>query len=130
MRLLPEAIEFRDVSFAYDDSHPVLHDISFAIEPGTRLGVAGPTGAGKTTLVSLITRFYDPGRGQVRLDDVDLREYRLIDLRQQFAIVLQEPVLFSTSIGENIAYSDPDAPDSAIVPRRAPPCPRLHQRSP
>jgi ATP-binding cassette, subfamily B, bacterial len=109
------AIEFRDVSFAYDDSHPVLHDISFAIEPGTRLGVAGPTGAGKTTLVSLITRFYDPGRGQVRLDDVDLREYRLVDLRQQFAIVLQEPVLFSTSIGENIAYSDPDAPDSAIV---------------
>ena len=93
----------------------MLHDISFAIEPGTRLGVAGPTGAGKTTLVSLITRFYDPGRGQVRLDDVDLREYRLVDLRQQFAIVLQEPVLFSTSIGENIAYSDPDAPDSAIV---------------
>jgi ATP-binding cassette subfamily B protein len=109
------AVEYRDVSFAYDDSRPVLRDVSFAIEPGTRLGIAGPTGAGKTTLVSLITRFYDPVGGQVLLDGVDLREYRLADLRRQFAIVLQEPVLFSTTIGENIAYSDPGAEPSAIV---------------
>jgi ATP-binding cassette, subfamily B, bacterial len=108
-------VEFRDVSFAYEESHPVLHDISFAIAPGTRLGIAGSTGAGKTTLVSLITRFYDPVAGRILLDDVDLREYRLADLRGQFAIVLQEPVLFSTTIGENIAYSDPDAERSAIV---------------
>jgi ABC-type multidrug transport system fused ATPase/permease subunit len=112
---LKQGIEFRDVSFAYDESHPVLRDVSFAIEPGTRLGIAGPTGAGKTTLVSLITRFYDPDAGHVLLDGVDLREYRLADLRRQFAIVLQEPVLFSTTIGENIAYSDPDAEPSAIV---------------
>jgi ATP-binding cassette, subfamily B, bacterial len=109
------AVEYRDVSFAYDDDRPVLRDVSFAIEPGTRLGIAGPTGAGKTTLVSLVTRFYDPVRGQVLLDGVDLREYRLADLRRQFAIVLQDPVLFSTTIGENIAYSDPDAEPSAIV---------------
>ena len=83
--------------------------------PGTRLGIAGPTGAGKTTLVSLLARFYDPVGGQVLLDGVDLREYRLADLRRQFAIVLQDPVLFSTTIGENIAYSDPDAEPSAIV---------------
>ncbi len=109
------AVEYRDVAFSYDDSHPVLHDVSFAIEPGTRLGIAGPTGAGKTTLVSLIARFYDPVAGQVLLDGVDLREYRLADLRGQFAIVLQDPVLFSTTIGENIAYSDPDAETSAIA---------------
>jgi ATP-binding cassette, subfamily B, bacterial len=109
------SVEYRDVSFAYDKSHPVLGNVSFAIEPGTRLGIAGPTGAGKTTLVSLITRFYDPVGGQVLLDGVDLRQYRLADLRRQFAIVLQEPVLFSTTIGENIAYSDPDAKQEAIV---------------
>jgi ATP-binding cassette, subfamily B, bacterial len=109
------SVEYRNVTFGYDDSRPVLHDVSFAIEPGTRLGIAGPTGAGKTTLVSLVTRFYDPVGGQVLLDGVDLREYRLADLRRQFAIVLQEPVLFSTTIGENIAYSDPDAEPSAIV---------------
>jgi ATP-binding cassette subfamily B protein len=109
------ALEFRHVSFAYDESHPVLHDVSFAIEPGTRLGIAGPTGAGKTTLVSLITRFYDPAAGEIRLDGVDLREYRLADLRRQFAIVLQEPVLFSTTVGDNIAYSEPGADPDAIV---------------
>jgi len=109
------SVEFRHVSFAYEESHPVLHDVSFAIEPGTRLGIAGPTGAGKTTLVSLITRFYDPVAGEILLDGIDLREYRLADLRRQFAIVLQEPVLFSTTIGENIAYSQPEAEPSAIV---------------
>ena len=65
--------------------------------PGTRVGIAGPTGAGKTTLMSLLTRFYDPTAGRILLDGVDLRDYRLADLRNQFAIVLQEPVLFSTS---------------------------------
>src|SRR5207247_4060526 len=109
------AVEFRDVSFAYDESHPVLRDVSFAIEPGTRLGIAGPTGAGKTTMVSLITRFYDPVAGQVLLDGVDLREYRLADLRRQFAIVLQEPVLFSASIAENIAYGRSEASEEEII---------------
>jgi ATP-binding cassette subfamily B protein len=73
------------------------------------------TGAGKTTLLSLLTRFYDPTAGQILLDGVDLRDYKLADLRKQFAIVLQEPVLFSTSIAENIAYARPGANAEAII---------------
>src|SRR5438093_1045009 len=103
------AIAFRNVTFAYDGKSPVLHDISFEIGPGTSVGIAGTTGAGKTTLVSLLSRFYDPTTGQILLDGVDLCDYKLADLRNQFAIVLQEPVLFSASIAENIAYARPDA---------------------
>jgi ATP-binding cassette, subfamily B, bacterial len=109
------AVAFRNVSFAYDPGHPVLEDVSFEVPRGTRLGIAGTTGAGKTTLVSLLSRFYDPSGGQILLDTVDLREYRLADLRSQFAIVLQEPVLFSTSIAENIAYARPGAGSADIV---------------
>lgn len=98
------AIEFRGVSFGYEGAKPVLQDLSFSVQPGTRVGIGGRTGAGKSTLVSLLTRFYDPTAGAVLLDGVDLRDYRLADLRNQFAIVLQDPVLFSTTIRENIAY--------------------------
>src|SRR5437660_4019635 len=103
------ALEFRGVSFAYGPDRPVLHDVSCVIPPGTRLGIVGATGAGKTTLISLLTRFYDPQQGEILLDGTDLREYRLTDLRRQFAVVLQEAVLFSTSIAENIAYAAPGA---------------------
>lgn len=103
------AVEFHGVSFSYEDQNLILDDVSFAIQAGTRLGIAGRTGAGKTTLVSLLMRFYDPGAGRILLDGVDLRDYKLADLRRQFAIVLQEPVLFSTSIAENIAYGRPGA---------------------
>ncbi|MGE3537684.1 MAG: ABC transporter ATP-binding protein [Candidatus Tectimicrobiota bacterium] len=109
------AIEFRQVSFAYDTRHPVLEQVSFAIPAGTCLGIAGRTGAGKSTLVSLLTRFYDPHAGQILLDGVDLREYKLADLRHQFAIMLQEPVLFSSTIAENIAYGRPNATFQDIV---------------
>src|SRR5881397_3224699 len=109
------AVEFRGVSFAYGPDRPVLHDISFKIEPGTRLGVVGATGAGKTTLISLLTRFYDPTAGQILLDGVDLRDYKLDDLRRQFAVVLQDTVLFSASIAENIAYAAPGASREQIV---------------
>jgi ATP-binding cassette subfamily B protein len=108
-------VAFRDVSFAYREDHRVLHDVSFEVYPGTRLGISGKTGAGKTTLMSLLTRFYDPTVGQVLLDGIDLRDYKLADLRNQFAIVLQEPVLFSTSIAENIAYARPEASKEEIV---------------
>jgi ATP-binding cassette subfamily B protein len=102
-------VEFRDVSFAYGRDRLALDSISFAVEPGMRVGIAGATGAGKTTMMNLLTRFYDPIAGQILLDGVDLRDYKLADLRNQFGIVLQEPVLFSTSIAENIAYARPDA---------------------
>ena len=102
-------IQFCDVSFAYGDNDPILRHLSFLIQPGTRLGIGGRTGAGKSTLVSLVARFYDPTAGRVLLDGVDLRDYKLADLRNQLAIVLQEPVLFSTSIAENIGYGRPGA---------------------
>ncbi len=106
---------FQGVGFGYGDDRPVLRDLSFEIGAGTRVGIAGTTGAGKTTLVSLLTRFYDPTAGQILLDGVDLRDYSLTDLRSQFALVLQETVLFSTSIAENIAYALPGASGEAIV---------------
>ena len=96
-------------------SQPTLRAVSFAIAPGTRLGISGRTGAGKTTLVNLLMRFFDPSQGQILLDGVDLRDYRLADLRAQFALVLQEPVLFHTTIRENIAYGRPDAGEDDIV---------------
>lgn len=108
-------LAFRNVTFAYDGDRPVLHDVSFEIRAGTRLGIAGATGAGKTTLVNLLSRFYDPTSGQIVLDGVDLRDYKLADLRDQFTIVLQEPVLFSTSVSENIAYARPNAGFGDIV---------------
>jgi ATP-binding cassette, subfamily B, bacterial len=109
------AVAFNDVSFAYRENHPVLRDVSFEVDPGTRVGISGRTGAGKTTLMSLLTRFYDPTAGRILLDGVDLRDCRIADLRNQFAIVLQEPVLFSTSIAENIAYARPDGSEEEIV---------------
>jgi ATP-binding cassette, subfamily B, bacterial len=115
---LPRAsgrISFRDVCFAYNGDNPVLSDISLEIEPGTRVGIMGMTGGGKSTLVSLLTRFHDPTRGQILLDGINLRDYKLADLRSQFGIVLQDSILFSTSIGENIAYARPGASQHEIV---------------
>src|SRR5437667_217339 len=109
------AIVFRNVSFAYSPDRRVLHEVSFTIEPGTRLGIAGASGAGKSTLISLLTRFYDPTEGEIQLDGVDVRDYRLDDLRQQFAVVPQDPVLFSVSIAENIAYARPGASEREVI---------------
>ena len=103
------AVSFRDVSFAYTPERTALRQVSFDLQPGTRLGISGTTGAGKTTIVNLLMRFYDPQGGQILLDGVDIRDYRVADVRAQFATVLQEPVLFSTTIGENIAYAKPGA---------------------
>jgi ATP-binding cassette subfamily B protein len=109
-------LSFRNVSFTYPGGRqPVLCDLSLAVPAGMRLGIKGLTGAGKTTLINLLARFYDPSRGQVLLDRIDLRDYRLADLRRQFAIVLQDPVLFSTTIAENIAYARPEATSDEIV---------------
>lgn len=106
--------EFRDVSFSYEGSGKGLQNLSFRIPAGARVGIVGATGAGKTTLLNLLMRFYDPTSGQVLLDGKDVREYRIADLRKQYAVVLQEPVLFAASIAENIAYGKPDASDEEI----------------
>jgi ATP-binding cassette subfamily B protein len=102
-------IEFRHVSFGYTAGSPVLRDVSMRIAAGSRVGIAGPTGAGKTTLLSLMTRFYDPDAGEILLDGIDLRDIALKDLRNQFAIVHQDAVLFSTSVADNILYAKPEA---------------------
>ena len=103
-------IAFHKVSFSYRPNHlAALDQVSFQVHPGMRVGIVGPTGAGKTTLISLLLRFYDPVEGRILLDGVDLREYRLPDLRNQFALVQQEPVLFSSSVAENIAYARSEA---------------------
>ncbi len=108
-------VGFTDVSFSYDGVTEVLQDVSFDVPAGSRVGISGTTGAGKTTMVSLLTRFYDPSAGRITLDGVDLRDYKLADLRNQFAFVLQEPVLFAASIGENIAYARPGASERDII---------------
>jgi ATP-binding cassette subfamily B protein len=108
-------IELRDVAFSYVAEAPVLRAASAVIPAGTRVGIVGRTGAGKTTLVNLLTRFHDPTRGALLLDGTDMRDWKLEDLRRQFAIVLQEPVLFSTTIAENIAYGRPEAGEAEIV---------------
>jgi ATP-binding cassette subfamily B protein len=108
------AVEFRKVSFSYG-AEPVLEDISFEVPRGTRLGIVGASGSGKTTLASLLMRFYDPTAGAILLDGVDIRYYRVADLRRQFAIVLQEPVLLATTVAENIAYARPDATPEEIA---------------
>ncbi len=107
-------IEFRDVSFAYE-SKPVFEHLTFVVAAGTSLGIAGPTGVGKTTLVSLLPRLFDVTAGAVLIDGVDIRDYRLADLRNQFSIVLQDSVLFSTSIAENIRYGRPDASIADVI---------------
>jgi len=109
--------EFRieDLCFGYQPGNEVLQNVSLVIPAGSRVGIAGKTGAGKTTLLSLLMRFYDPTAGAILLDGVDLRNYRVKDLRQQFGIVLQEPVLFSTSIADNIAYGRTSASEAEII---------------
>ena len=95
-------IEFRDVGFAYDGRHKVVEGVSFAVEPGETVAVVGHTGAGKTTLTSLLLRFYDVQEGQILLDGIDIRQLRLNDLRRNFGLVLQDSFLFSGTIASNI----------------------------
>lgn len=109
------AISFERVAFSYDSATPVLRDVTFEVEPGQLVGVVGHTGSGKSSLVSLIPRFYDPSMGTVRVDGVDLREYKLHELRSQIAYVLQDTVLFRGTIRDNIAFGRPDADHDEIV---------------
>jgi ATP-binding cassette subfamily B protein/subfamily B ATP-binding cassette protein MsbA len=107
-------ILFDQVSFGYDAQTPVLHDINIEIRPGEAIAFVGATGAGKSTLLSLVPRFYDCSSGTVRIDGHDLRELTKKTIRQHMSIVLQDTILFSTTIRENIAYGRPDATTAEI----------------
>ena len=108
-------IELRDVAFGYDKETPILTDVSFHIAPGEFVGIVGPTGAGKSTVVSLIPRFYDVTAGSVMVDGVDVRDYRIKPLRDQIGYVLQDTVLFHGTILENIAFGNPHATRDEII---------------
>jgi ATP-binding cassette subfamily B protein len=111
-RELPEGpgrISFEDVTFGYDPARPVLHDVDLELEPGRVVALIGHTGSGKTTLASLIPRFYDVGRGRVVVDGADVRELSLRSLRRAIGVIAQDPFLFSASVRENLAFGRPEA---------------------
>jgi ABC-type multidrug transport system fused ATPase/permease subunit len=108
-------VEFEGVNFSYTGRADTLTDVSFEAEPGQVVAIVGPTGAGKSTLVSLIPRFYDPQSGRILLDRRDTRRIKLASLRAQVSVVLQEPLLFSGTIAENIRYGRLDATDAEVV---------------
>src|SRR5690625_313180 len=108
-------VEFRNVSFSYSEDQPLIEDLSFTAEPGQTVAIVGPTGAGKTTLVNLIMRFYELDGGQILIDGVDITQLSREELRSRIGMVLQDTWLFHGSIGENIRYGRLDATDEEIV---------------
>ena len=109
------AISFDRISFGYDKDSPVLHEVSFDIKPGQVVGIVGPTGSGKSTVLSLLPRFYDPALGRVMIDGVDISDYRIAALRSQIGFVLQDTLLLQGTIRENIAYGRPEATKEEVV---------------
>jgi ATP-binding cassette subfamily B protein/subfamily B ATP-binding cassette protein MsbA len=108
------AVAWRGVEFAYRAAMPVLHGVDLDVPAGARVAVVGPTGAGKSTMLGLLPRFFDPASGRVTIDGVDVREYALPELRRQIAMVLQPPLIFPLSVADNIAYGRPGADAAAI----------------
>ncbi len=108
-------VEFDHVSFAYNEDEWVLRDLSFTVEPGQSVAFVGHTGAGKTTIISLVSRFYDVQRGAVRIDDKDVREYDQVELRRHVGIVLQDPFLFSGTVRSNITLNDDTIPMETVI---------------
>jgi len=115
IRRLEGAIEFEHVNFSYEPGSPIIQDMSFRIKPGQVAAFVGPTGAGKTTIISLIPRFYDPDSGIVRIDGEDVRRYQQRSLREHISFVLQETLLFQGTVWHNIAYGRPEATREEIV---------------
>lgn len=108
-------VHFDDVSFAYEDNHPILKDIQFNVTPGMSVAIVGPTGAGKTTIVNLLSRFYNPQSGAVLIDGIDLRRVTIESVRKQVGVMLQDSFLFSGTIADNIRYGRLDATDDEVV---------------
>src|SRR6185503_17588726 len=115
LRTVHGSVRFENVTFGYEEGRPVLQAINLDVPAGQRLAIVGPTGAGKSTLVSLIPRFFDPWQGRVLIDGRDIREATLKSLRDKIAFVLQEPFLFPMSVAENIAYGNPHATMPQII---------------
>jgi ABC-type multidrug transport system fused ATPase/permease subunit len=107
-------ITFENVAFAYEKEHPILRGVSLSIQPGQTVALVGGTGAGKTTLLSLLPRFYDPASGRVLIDDQDVREATKKSLRANISVVLQDTLLLSGTVLENIAYGKPEASPAEI----------------
>jgi ATP-binding cassette subfamily B protein len=113
-------VEFRNITFGYDPHEPIIKNVSFSIEPGQFIGIVGKSGSGKTTLINLLCRFYDPQQGEVLVDGIDVRHLAADELREQVALVLQEPFLFRASVRDNIAYGRPHSdPVSVILAAKA-----------
>ncbi len=108
-------VAFEHVSFRYNEDRPLIEDLSLKVEPGQTVAIVGPTGAGKTTLVNLIMRFYELDSGRITLDDIDIADMRRADLRSEIGMVLQDTWLFRGTIRENIAYGRPDATEDEIL---------------
>jgi ATP-binding cassette subfamily B protein len=108
-------VEFKQVSFSYEGAQPALREVSIVAEPGEMIGLCGASGAGKSTFVNLISRFYDVTDGQILIDGVDVRDYDIHWLRRQIGMVLQEPYLFHGTIAENIRYGRPEASEAEII---------------
>ena len=109
------AIDFKDVWFSYDIDTPVLQGVTFSVQPGQTVGIVGTTGGGKSTIMNLVPRFYDPSAGSVMIDGVDVRNYSVIELRKQIGFVLQDTALLWGTIRDNIAYGRPDATEDEII---------------
>ena len=107
-------IEYDDVSFHYDDGRPILKNITFSVNPGETIAIVGATGSGKSTLINLLSRFYEPTNGEIRIDGVDIKKMSLESLRNSIGFVQQAIFLFSTTIRENIGYGKPDASFESI----------------
>lgn len=108
-------VEFTDATHSYEDGVPVLKDVSFTAQPGQTIAIVGPTGAGKTTIINLLPRFYDVTSGSVKIDGIDVRDVTMQSLREQIGIVLQDTFLFSQSVMENIRFGRPDATDAEVL---------------
>ncbi len=115
MPLIHGRVEFENVSHEYEDGEPVLKGISFLAEPGQTIAIVGPTGAGKTTIINLLPRFYDVSSGSVKIDGIDVREVMAESLRRQIGIVLQDTFLFSQSVMDNVRFGRPEASDQEVL---------------
>jgi ATP-binding cassette subfamily B protein len=108
-------VEFEHVSHSYEDGIPVLKDVSFSAQPGQTIAIVGPTGAGKTTIINLLPRFYDVTSGSIKIDGVDVRDVKTESIRRQIGIVLQDTFLFSTTVMENVRFGRPEASDEEVM---------------